>query len=1148
MKSKILFLCFGFILLSLSIWAQKLSNLRTQSIRFSCDTIYFDSLLVLPNTFVLLDENNNQISQNLYQLFASKSAILLDSSLNLNANLIAKYRVFNFDFYQVKSKRSKTEPKSFDFMMDPFMPPSQNQSDADYSFSELAKTGNISRGISVGNGKDLSVSSNLNLQLSGKISPDLLLNASISDNNLPIQPDGTTQMIQDFDKIFLQLVHPKASINLGDFELKSKNSYFLKYTKKAQGVSTELRLLTNEKQNTKLIASAGIALSKGKYTRNKIVAIEGNQGPYRFWGANNETYIIVIAGSEKVFIDGKQLVRGQSNDYIIDYNSAELTFTPSVIISKDKRIEVEFEYTDRNYARVLSTADINFNSKSVDFGVHYFVESDLKNQSLDQSLSSEQKKMLSAVGDSLLNAIAPQIDSVAFTNDRILYKMVDSLGYDSVFVFSTSADSAHFALTFSNVGNGNGNYILSKNAANGRVFQWVTPISNVPQGNYEPVILLVSPKKMQMLAFNTSLHLKYGFEISTELALSTRDLNTFSELDANDDKGFAIKLNTSKSQLVKVLKSDWRTSVFANYEFVQANFAFVERFRPLEFERNWALFQDKKQRDEHLMSFGARATSNGIGFFEYSFSALIKPAQVKGFKSLFSTELNRTKWKAFARFDVSSVEQNSLITDIRKYNAAFVWKTKKVYTGVEANYELYDYKQISAMAFYETSVFLNSPDSSKTFFNVRYNYRIDLVGLNTTLRPQTSSDEFVSELRFTQSKTNKLHFRFALRNLTINDTNGTVKYPEQTIVGRIEHQLNLFKNAITAQSFLQSGTSLDDRKEFTYIEVARGQGVYTWNDYNANGAKELDEFELAAFADQASYIRIFLPSNEKIKTFANSFSTSIWLQPIKALSKTENKMLKFLNKFSNQLSLRFDSKNTFPNMAQAVNPFYANWKADEIISINTYFLNVLYFNRNQSVFGGEIGYRNSLSKALLLNGFEGSELVETFAKFRFLLRKAFLFNVYVSNGIKSNVTEYFVQRNYVISHYQIKPEFQIQPGKEWRILLWYDYKNKINTLKVVDSQQSMQHSLGLELKYNTLHKGSIGSRIQYVSMLYNSNQSDALAYEMLNGLQIGDNVLWNINYQRTIAKNLQLSIQYDGRKSSKINASHIGSVQLRAYF
>ena len=95
------------------------------------------------------------------------------------------------------------------------------------------------------------------------------------------------------------------------------------------------------------------------------------------------------------------------------------------------------------------------------------------------------------MGDSLQKAFTPSIDSIAFDATRILYKKIDSTkkyGVNGIiYVYSTSPDSAHWALNFSQVQQGLGDYILATSSANGRVYKWVPPIGGVHQGNYAPI-------------------------------------------------------------------------------------------------------------------------------------------------------------------------------------------------------------------------------------------------------------------------------------------------------------------------------------------------------------------------------------------------------------------------------------------------------------------------------------------------------------------------------------------------------------------------------------------------------------------------------------------------------------------------------------
>ncbi|HEU4719425.1 MAG TPA: hypothetical protein VFU15_16385, partial [Bacteroidia bacterium] len=515
---------------------------REKNVAVSGDTVVLDTLSIVPGTFSVLS-GGTPLDTAKFTLLPAEAQLILKPGVPRDS-LHVKYAVFPVLFTHSFSHKNQQQFTSRpDHADNPFLyRPGDAKADDPFATGGLTKSGSLSRGISFGNTRDLSVNSALNLQLSGKLTDNIDLTMAATDDNLPIQPDGTTQQLQEFDRVYIQLSGKGTKLIAGDFFTSRPNSYFMNFNKRGQGLNITSVIPLDEKDPKKTFGVSGsIALSKGKFARNVIQGVEGNQGPYRLTGAENELFIIVLSGTEKVYLDGKLLTRGQDNDYIIDYNTAQITFTAKQLITKDKRIVVEFQYSDRNYSRSLVHTGFEYKSDKFALRFNAYSEQDSKNQPLQQTLTDADRLIMAAVGDTLLKAVVPGVDSVPFSGDLVLYKKVDTLVgatlYRNVYVYSTSSDSAHYRLSFSYVGANHGNYIQYSTSANGKTFRWIAPVSGVPQGDYEPVILLITPKKKQLVTFGGDVQLSKNTFFTGELAYSSNDLNTFSSYDSFDDKG-----------------------------------------------------------------------------------------------------------------------------------------------------------------------------------------------------------------------------------------------------------------------------------------------------------------------------------------------------------------------------------------------------------------------------------------------------------------------------------------------------------------------------------------------------------------------------------------------------------------------------------
>ena len=189
-------------------------------------------------------------------------------------------------------------------------------------------------------------SGGLQMQLIGNMGNEVKISGVLSDRNIQLDQNGTTTSIETLDQIYLNISHPSFSADAGNIMY---NHEYLK----DHSIERKLVGIKNKFSANSWNGSSVYAGSISIFHTLTIQGEDGVQGPYVLYGKNGEREILVLSGTEKVWVDGKEQVRGHNYDYTINYNSAEVFFTPNILIHSQSDILIEFQYTNFNYSKLF---------------------------------------------------------------------------------------------------------------------------------------------------------------------------------------------------------------------------------------------------------------------------------------------------------------------------------------------------------------------------------------------------------------------------------------------------------------------------------------------------------------------------------------------------------------------------------------------------------------------------------------------------------------------------------------------------------------------------------------------------------------------------------------------------------------------------
>ncbi len=1012
----------------------------------------------------------------------------------------------------------------------------------------IEKSGTLIRGFTVGTNKDMTLQSGFRLQLSGKLTDDIDLVAALTDENSPIQPEGNTERLDELDKVFIQIKHKNASGTFGDYDLIKKSGEFGNINRKLQGFLGEVQI-----DNT--TAFTAFASARGKFTSNAITGTDAVQGPYSLYGANNESDIIIIAGSERIYLNGELLKRGEQNDYTIDYSIAQVTFTTNRLITSASRIIVEFEYTDRAYSRSLFAAGLSttFFHNSLRTGFTYLREADNQDAPIDVTLSDADKKILAAAGNNKSGAVKSGVSLATPDSTGTItayYEKVDTVISSNNVVFyryNPGNPKALYNVTFSYVGNGKGAYLRD---APGN-FRYV----GANQAAYDTVIYLPLPQKKEFADFLLGYDFTKNLSVNIELAGSNVDLNRFSSIGDNQNSGFAYNGNITLAPTELIINQTKITKIGASWRerYINKRFSSPERFGDVEFNRSYNVSSDTTSHNERLREISlylepVKAISSTSTYGELTQESVNSS---KRLREVIKLDFNS---QYTANYDFDYVKSENRISSTSWYRQTADAKISYKVVSPVIKY-LYEDKQdivsgtdsltAASLKYYEINPGLTLTPLQGMKMTYTYNYRKDQLPRKGMLVDESTSDGFTYDMDYYGGRVVQSNLKVSTRNKRYSDvykSDGSLN--SQVILVKTQTKVTPV-DKISGDFYYEVSTQKTALLQRVYVQVTKGTGSYKYvGDLNGNGVKDENEFEPTTY--DGDYSLVTLPSDQLYPVIDLKTSARLRYALTPLLHGTD-----FFSAIVKPLTFESYGRIEENSKEQELKKIYLmrlkNFMKDSTtIQGTNYFLQSVYLFENDPGLSFRFQYMQERTFNSYSAGIEKGFKKERGMRMRMKLVEDISNETEVISSSDYMLAKANAVRNRTIDALGFTTDFSYRPYNS--VEVGFKIKTKQNTDLYPKTPTKLNEN-GQTIRINFSFSGFGRLRLEFERTELTSNTTaNYLPYELTGGNVVGKNMFGRVYFDYRISTNLQATANYEGRAQGGSKIIHTAHAEVRAFF
>ncbi len=1043
--------------------------------------------------------------------------------ISIPESFLARYQLIPSDFLTDTTSFSNIGPTRF-------VPQNEGFS------SRISTSGSITRGVIVGNSRDAGLESGLRFDIQGYLTETIYLSASLSDQNTIIQPDGSTQNLREFDQVIIRLNAPGLGVQLGDVDARLNRSEIARVQRRLQGA------VVKTDYSTTGVNQAVLSVQRGTFRVMQFDGIDGIQGPYRLTGLNNEQFIIVVAGTERVYIDGRLLTRGDDHDYVIDYSIGEITFTGMRMIRSSHDIRVEFQYLSNSYNRTLLAAEsdhkVTRNGRFT-VGATFIDETDNLNFGEGGLLSEEEIDIIRNAGGDLARMRISSADSVGFRPDSpyILYTRIDTLiqGVPTVIYRHIPGDeSGRYRVTFSRTGQGNGSYRRAASNVNGIIYEWV----GAGNGDHEPFRQLSGPQQTRILAVRGGGELASGIRTHVEWAGSNRNVNRL----ARDMDGISGQMVRAGFQIDSTDVLSDRVMIRGNYEYKDAAFTFFDRVRHIEYNKLWGL-ESFTNSHENRIELGGEFRLFDETTITYDWQKLFRSDR-KGMRHDLSIH-TREESIPYLIADYGVLRSKGMNGTSRIELDEFEGSTGYVMqlgnTGILVGTDFYiesdqRYDQVLSdsvqlgFRYRELTPSLGLQIGSMTEIRFGYSVRDEMEVYSGRLQPTISLTSPQITLRHRIQESFTTDTRVSWQKVKPDEV-----YAERTGAGTVEGLairsstgLNLFRNAFSNSILYDIATESRSLLQETYIEVGPEFGQFVWIDLNGDGVRQLDEFFPEQNPNEGTYIRQMLPTDEVSPVISLRGRWVLGLDLIRWFPDWRNgrwwEVFIANTTYNSRIEIR-DQSQTDRLIDVYLLRRGALLNDDVSLSGSFQWVQDLHLLRRIPAWDIRLRVDDRTQLNRQVNGIERSEHHDRSVRVEYRFPEKISTSALFGLVKRKNESERFVGRNFQIEGwgYEQDVNYSTDDGSMLSIGLGFGRKSDVSGANAVSWQAKTEGNFYIRETMRLIY------RVIYRNIEVDDFANQNILFELTDGSGNGGSWLWNGGFQWQNSDWVRTSLQYDGR-------------------